>query len=277
MRKITNILSRPEDLKKKLKNKFIYLFLDYDGTLAPIADTPAGTVFSVSTKGLIRDLSRSGACKVAIISGRALRDIKDIVGIKGLVYAGNHGLEIDGPKLKFKSPVPGRYRRVLGEIKKKLEDKLSGVKGVLIEDKGLSLGVHYRLVPDNKLPEVKTDIGGVLLLYEVRGDISVRSGKKVFEIRPSVNWDKGTASLWLLARQRFAKKSGEKILPVYVGDDITDEDAFSALKSRGITVVVGKPNRTAADFYLDDAAQVADFLNVILESARGGRPWRKKN
>ncbi len=277
MKRLENILSRPEELEKRLKRRFIYLFLDYDGTLAPIADTPAGTVFPEDTKKLIRDLSRSGRCKVAIVSGRALCDIKDIVRIKGLVYAGNHGLEIEGPKLKFKSPVPVKYRRALDEIKRKLKDKLAGVKGVLIEDKGLSLGIHYRLVAENRLSEVKTDISGALLLYEVRGDVSVRSGKKVFEIRPPVKWDKGTASLWLLARQDFAKKkNGRSILPVYIGDDSTDEDAFSALKGRGITVVVGRPKKTAADFYLDDAGRVADFLKVVLRSVRGEKLWRKK-
>ena len=99
------IFSQFSKIKELLSNKFILLLLDYDGTLTPIVETPSKAIIHKDTRELLQKLSRSSYCKIGIISGRKLEDIKNIVGIDSIIYAGNHGLEIQGPKIKFESQV----------------------------------------------------------------------------------------------------------------------------------------------------------------------------
>jgi len=250
-------------VKEQLCNKFILLLLDYDGTLTPLAETPTKAVISQETKELLRKLSKSSHCAVGIISGRSLEDIKNTVGIKNIIYAGNHGLEIEGPKIKFESLVSPRLKSIIRNIAEELSKRFSSIKGVLIEDKGLTLSIHYRLVDKKDMPALERFFFEVTNSYTLRGKIKINSGKKVYEIKPSVQWDKGKIVLWLMARQQFA--SGEnKVMPVYIGDDVTDEDAFKVLKRKGLTIFVGRPGSSTADYYLKDAQDVARFLHLTL-------------
>jgi len=251
-------------LKDSLKGKFIFLFLDYDGTLTPIVQNPDNAVISKETAEILRKLSKNQHCKIAIISGRALKDIKNKIGLEGIIYAGNHGLEIDGPKIKFRAPVSLRYKAILKKIKIDLRKKLSKIKGVFIEDKGLSLSVHYRLVNSKGKALVKTIFHETLICYIVSNKIKIRPGKKVLEIRPLLEWDKGKIVLWLLARRKFIL-NGEPCVPIYIGDDITDEDAFKALKNVGLTVFVGDPGSSHAKYYLKNTQEVTEFLEQILK------------
>jgi trehalose-phosphatase len=254
-------------IKEELKGKYVYLFLDYDGTLAPIMETPDKAFMPKETRNLLRCLSEMPNYKLAIISGRALNDIKKKVGLKNnIVYVGNHGFEIDGPKIKFKSPVPYKHKGNLEKIKAKLKKSFSSVKGVLIEDKGFSLSVHYRQAEKKDISKIKTEFYAALVAYEVRNEMKVRTGKKVLEIRPPLAWDKGKAVLWLLARHKFLlRKKKQKILPIYVGDDVTDEDAFGALRRRGWTVRVGKLQKSKAFYYVKKTEEVNDLLRLLLQ------------
>lgn len=262
MRYLFNELGR---FKKNSRNAFIYLFLDFDGTLAPIADRPESARMRTGTRRLLARLASLPGCKVAIVSGRSIANLKKKVRVAGVVYVGNHGFEIDGPKLKFRCPIPARYRSALDKIKAALSGELSGVGGFFIEDKGYSLAIHYRLAARKDIPRVKSAVYGALVLYEVRKMARVVQGKMVLEIRPPVEWDKGRAVMWLLARQKFALRGGwRRILPVYLGDDTTDEDAFRALKGRGYSILVGSPKRSAAGYYLRDPDEVAALLKAVL-------------
>lgn len=252
-----------ETIKNEFDKKIIFLFLDYDGTLTPIAETPDKAVISKETKKLLQKLSKSSNCAVGIISGRSLEDIKNTVGIKDIIYAGNHGLEIEGPKIKFESQVSPRLKSVIRNIAEELLKRLSSIKGVLIEDKGLTLSIHYRLVDKKDMPCFERILSEVTNPYTVRDKIKVNSGKKVYEIKPPVQWDKGKVVLWLLSRQQFVSGKN-KVLPVYIGDDVTDEDAFKILKRKGLTIFVGEPENSAADYYLKDAEEVTRFLHLIL-------------
>lgn len=258
------LLADFEKIKKEMNNRFIFLFLDYDGTLTPIADTPQKAVIPEKTRELLNDLSTKHNCALAIISGRSLDDIKRIVGLKGIIYVGNHGLQIQGPKIKFAAQVPLRYKSVLKQIKNELNKKLSFIKGAFIEDKGLSLTLHYRLVDKKQIHHVKTIFHETVILYFVGDKIRIKPGKMVLEIRPPVEWDKGKVVLWLLTRQLFAARK-ERVLPVYIGDDIADEDAFKVLKNKGLTIFVGRPRESYAGYYLKDPDEVADFLRRVLE------------
>lgn len=266
-----------ESIGKILRNKFVYLFLDYDGTLAPIAKTPGRAVMPDRTKELLCRLSKMPDCKVAIVSGRKLSDLEKRIKLKNIVYVGNHGFEIRGPKIKFESPIPARYRKSLTEIKTKLNSELSAIDGVFIEDKGFSLGVHYRLADKKNIQKVKNIFYAATLVYELRNIIVVRTGKMALEIRPPAAWDKGKVVLWLLGRRLFVMRNRKmEVIPIYIGDDTTDEDAFESLKDKGITIFVGKPGKTKAQFYLKDTEEVAEFLENILRTRKPGAIWRKK-
>lgn len=272
-----HLFSDWERIEKTLKGKFIYLFLDYDGTLAPIADIPSDAVMPDRIKKLLHKLSEIPSYRIAIVSGRKLSDLEKRIKLKNIVYVGNHGLEIKGPKIKFKSPIPVRYRRSLKEIKAKLIKQLSRIGGAFVEDKGFSLGVHYRLVVKKNIPAVKKIFYATTLNYELKNIIIVKIGKMALEIRPPIPWDKGRVVLWLLGRRLFAMRNKKiKVLPIYIGDDTTDEDAFEELKDKGLTIFVGKPKKTKARFYLKDTEEVARFLEVILKNMKTGVLWRKK-
>ncbi|PIW68245.1 MAG: trehalose-phosphatase [Candidatus Omnitrophica bacterium CG12_big_fil_rev_8_21_14_0_65_42_8] len=260
-------------LKDVLKNKFIFLFLDYDGTLTPIVQNPDKAVISRKTKEVIRSLSKIPHCRMAIISGRALKDIKNKIGLEGIIYAGNHGLEIEGPKIRFKAHVSIRYRATLRKIKSILKKKLSKIKGVIIEDKGLTLSVHYRLVDIKDVQPVKTIFHEAVAHYIISNKIKIRPGKKVLEIRPPLEWDKGKIVLWLLARLKFVLGK-EPCLPIYIGDDMTDEDAFRALETMGLTVFVGGSKSSHARYYLKNTQEVTEFLGQILKIKTGERICR---
>jgi trehalose 6-phosphate phosphatase len=250
-----------KNLSSELRKKRIILFLDYDGTLTPIVKKADEAIIPQATKKLLRDLS--AYVKLAVISGRALSDLEKMVGVKGIIYSGNHGLEIDGPKIKFSMPLSSGYKNLLRQIKFRLEKRLAGIKGFILEDKGKSLSLHYRLVDRKWLSRVQNIFHEATIFAAVKKKIKIRPGKRVWEIRPPLVWDKGKIVLWLLVREKFA--SGDKpLLPIYAGDDTTDEDAFRALKNKGMTIFVGRPKKSYARYYLNNCKEVAQFLKRVL-------------
>jgi trehalose-phosphatase len=251
-----------DKLKKTLINKCIFLFLDYDGTLTPIVATSDKAILSKETKGVLKKLSTSRKYKSAIISGRSLKDIKNMVSLRDIIYIGNHGLEIEGPKIKFESPVSPRIKSVIKYIKEELSRRLSMIKGTFVEDKDLSLSIHYRLAKEKDILLIKKIFDEVTHFFSVRGKIKISLGKKVFEVKPPLEWDKGKVVLWLLARQEFILKNKE-IFPVYMGDDITDEDAFKVLRNKGLTIFVGRPKKSYAEYFLKDTKEVIRFLKNL--------------
>jgi len=258
------LFDRWEQIKRKLSNKHILSFFDYDGTLAPIAQTPQEAVIPKEAKGLLKKLSQKPNCTLAIMSGRALEDIKHVVGLKDIIYAGNHGLEIEGPKIKFESQVSPRLKSVIRNIYEDMVSRLSKIKGVLIEDKGLAISVHYRLVDEKDMQEFLGIFSDITEPLTVRNRVTIKEGKKVYEIRPPVAWDKGKTALWLLARQQFLVGE-DKILPVYLGDDITDEDGFKALKKKGLTIFVGESKSSEAAYYIKNTEEVVRFMQQFLD------------
>ncbi|MFA5164940.1 MAG: trehalose-phosphatase [Candidatus Omnitrophota bacterium] len=238
----------------------LYLFLDYDGTLVPIADTPGKAVIPKSTKGLLRRLALDSGCRLAVISGRSLKDIKKMVGVKGIVYSGNHGLEVSGPGIKSRSFVPAGFRKLVKKIARDLRRGLAGIDGVVLEDKGYTLSVHYRMAGRKDIPRIRKAFREATARYIAGRKIKTGTGKMVLEIKPPVDWDKGKLVTWLLARYRPSAGGKEPVLPVYIGDDTTDEDAFAALDKNGITVFVGRPGKTKAAYFLKDYKEVVRFI-----------------
>ncbi len=259
-----HLLGEWGEIKKQIRDKSIFLFLDFDGTIAPIVDTPDKAVLPGEAKALLTSLIKCPRLKIAFISGRKLIDLKNKVGLKGAIYSGNHGLEIEGPKISFEPVLSSRYRATLGRIKKILENKILLIPGVFIEDKGLSLSLHYRLANKDQASLIKTIFHETIIVYLVKNQIKIKLGKKVLEVRPPVVWDKGKVVLWLLSRQKFVLNKNN-ILPIYIGDDITDEDAFRALRKNGLTIYVGAPKKSSARYYVKSTVEVNKFLEGVLK------------
>lgn len=234
------------------------LLLDYDGTLTPIMERPELATLSPAMREVLKSVSTRH--EVAIVSGRSLPDIRKLVGIKGVYCVGNHGLEISGPGVKLVQPQALRMRPAIAQLCGKLRKGLRGIEGAIVEDKGLTASVHYRLVQQGKLRRLKGAVGRITGPYLSSGAIKITRGKKVIDIRPNINWDKGKAALWIIG----AIDQKRKLTPVYIGDDRTDEDAFLALKDSGITVLVsGRRKRSRAKFYLRNTSEVKTFLRKL--------------
>ena len=251
-------------IKKKTVRRSLFIFLDFDGTLAPIARTPKKAFLPDATRDLLKKVSRCPAIKLAVISGRQLKDVKGKVGIKGLIYSGNHGLEMEGPGVTFYPAIPRAYLAAVRQIRYELKRRTGRIKGAFLENKGLTLSLHYRGVSREYVDFLKSVFWDVVLYYVAGHTVQAKQGKMVLEIRPPVEWDKGSIVSWLLAKYRFARK-GIKTLPVYIGDDVTDEDAFKAISKNGLAVFVGRPKKSFAQYYLRNHKGVRSFLQRILE------------
>lgn len=233
----------------------LLLFLDYDGTLTPIVERPELAVLAPPVREVLGALARSPGIKVAIVSGRSLADVRAKIRLPDLIYAGNHGLEIEGPGLSFQLPEAASLRDELRTICGVLGKRLAHIAGIEVENKGLTASVHFRRAAPAAEPEILAIVEATLT--PARGRFLFRPGKKVFEIRPKVDWHKGAAVLWIAERVGAGSP-----LAVYLGDDTTDEDAFRALQT-GVTVKVGDPIRTAAAYHVAGSDGVSRFLRWL--------------
>jgi trehalose 6-phosphate phosphatase len=242
----------------------VLLLSDFDGTLTPIEDRPELAVLPQEIKRLLRKLAKNRRYTVGIISGRALADLKSKVDLEGIIYAGNHGLEIEGFGSSFLEPIAEEMRPFFQMLNQALSATLRGIRGVFVEDKGLTVSVHYRLVDDAEEGMVKDSFRKITDPLHVTGKIRITQGKKVYEIRPPVNWDKGKAIAWFIAKSREIKDGGEA-LPIYLGDDLTDEDGFKVIeKNNGISIFVGENKlQSTARYFLKSPEEVAQFLKML--------------
>jgi trehalose 6-phosphate phosphatase len=252
-----------EKVKKSLNGAYVFLFLDFDGTLSPIVSTPDKAVIPLEVRTLLSDISLKKDFKVAIISGRSLADIKKRVGVEGIIYSGNHGLEVESPKINHKPQISLEYLQGLKKIKSELKERFKDIKGVFIEDKGISLAVHFRQAGKKETDLIKTIFREVAIIPSVVKKIKIRTGKKVIEAGPPVEWDKGKMVLWLISRQMFSLDGNKEVVAIYLGDDLTDEDAFKALEKDGITILVGAKRASLAKYYLNSPKEVYKFLSFI--------------
>lgn len=239
----------------------VALLLDFDGTLSPIARRPELVRLSPSHRKVLQELGRGGRVVVGIISGRGLRDLRRRVGLPQIYYAGNHGLELQGPGIRFFHPGAAAARPRLRQIGEELGERLNGVEGVLVEDKTLSLSLHLRRVPPGCRSQVRRLFARTVKPYLTRGEVRVTRGKLVLEVRPAVDWDKGSAVK--VIRTEICRLS-RPIFLCYLGDDETDEAAFRALGEDDLAVFVGGRKRgSAASYYLRDPGEVEDFLKRL--------------
>jgi trehalose 6-phosphate phosphatase len=230
----------------------ISLFLDFDGTLVPIAADPAASRLDPSTVALLKLLAHQQLLTTTVISGRAVEDLYGRIRLERLIYAGNHGLEIFGRSLTFVEPSAWEVRLTLQRLCEDLGCELRLVAGVSVEYKGLTATVHYRQASLEHLPLIQRAVYSAAAPYGA--NFRVNPGRKAFEILPRTDWHKGSAVGWI-NRQLDQKEP----LSIYLGDDTSDEDAFSSL-GEAITVKVGTAPITCAKHRLPDPAAVHEFL-----------------
>src|SRR5881275_1995972 len=232
------------------------VFLDYDGTLTPIVSQPDQAVLIDSTRAILCTLAAK--MPVAILSGRDLKDVRKRVDIDRIVYAGSHGFDIAGPR-GLRKEMATEFLPRLDMVEKELGNQLTGIPGARLERKRFSIAAHYRNVRENDVPKVERAVGEVAARH---CELRRMDGKKVYELLPAIDWDKGKAVLWLLETLGL---EGRNALPIYIGDDRTDEDAFRALEKRGVAILVSEhPQVTAANYRLNNPEEVERFLGELI-------------
>ncbi len=234
----------------------LLLGLDFDGTLAPIAPKPQLAKLPAKNRALLERLAGKPSVTVVIASGRSLSDVKSKVDVPGVFFAGNHGLEIEGPDGPWVHPQARELSRLVRALSKDLRATLGRFPGLIIEDKGLTLSLHYRLLPSNiPAAAVYAVLARLVKPYAFR--FHVTQGHKVWELRPRLAWDKGHAILKILRPGR------RKWTAALVGDDNTDEEGFRTLGPDALTVRVGRARNTAARFRLPHQEAVSHFLEFV--------------
>ena len=237
------------------------VFYDFDGTLSEIVEDPdSARLVDGAAEALI---SLSAGCPVAILSGRDLADVRERIGLPGIWYAGSHGFELTGPDgAHHQNPEAAASIPVLAQAAAELADQVGHIPGVVVEHKRFGVAVHYRNAARDRVGEVAAAVRTV----GQRTPLRVTTGREVIELRPNIDWDKGKTLRWVLDYIRDNEGAGP-LLPIYLGDDITDEDAFDAVDDDGIAILVRHSDdgdrATAARYALDDPDRVREFTERL--------------
>jgi trehalose 6-phosphate phosphatase len=237
------------------------VFYDFDGTLSEIVEDPdSARLVDGAANALI---SLSAACPVAVLSGRDLADVRERIGLPGLWYAGSHGFELTGPDgTHHQNPEAAASIPVLAGAAADLADQLRHIPGVVVEHKRFGVAVHYRKAARDRVGEV----AAAVRTEGQRTALRVTTGREVIELRPNIDWDKGKTLHWVLDYIGDNEGAGP-LLPIYLGDDITDEDAFDAVDDDGIAILVRHSDdgdrATAARYALEDPGRVREFTERL--------------
>ncbi len=259
--KLPYALDHVKALTDAIKDAQPVFFLDYDGTLTPITENPEDARLSREMAETLHRLQTKAT--VAVVSGRDLRVIKERVGIDGVYYAGSHGFEVENPDGQpIENHIGQNTKPALDAAARQLRKRLSAVDGVTFERKKYSMAIHYRSVPDAQIESVDAAVDAVL---QEQDGLRKKAGKKVWELQPDIGWDKGNAVELIL--DSLPQDQADQRLPIYIGDDVTDEDAFDTLGANGIGIVVnaGEPKPTLARYRLTNPDQVRDFLDCMTD------------
>ncbi|KAL2472002.1 putative trehalose-phosphate phosphatase G [Abeliophyllum distichum] len=278
--KYPSALNSFRQIMDRAKNRKIVVFLDYDGTLSPIVDNPDHAFLSADMLAAVRRVAKY--FPTAIITGRSRDKVYELVRLKELYYAGSHGMDImfpaedmasgnrsictkytdqQGKEVNLFQPA-SEFLPMINEVFRTLVEITKNIKGAKVENHKFCVSVHYRNVDENSWPIVAQFVYDILKDYP---RLRLTHGRKVLEVRPMIDWDKGKAVEFLLESLGFS--SNQDVLPIYIGDDRTDEDAFKVLQSgnRGYGILVSTvPKETNAFFSLRDPSEVKEFLESLV-------------
>ncbi|XP_044468884.1 probable trehalose-phosphate phosphatase 4 [Mangifera indica] len=272
-----------ERMMKAAKGKKIAVFLDYDGTLSPIVDDPEKAYMSEETRAAVREVAKY--FPTAIVTGRSREKVKRFVQLSNVYYAGSHGMDIKAPPRPVKSSdgkyhtgSPGtkgnevvfqpakKFLPAIQEIIRELEGETKKIAGARVEDNIFCVSVHFRQVRQEDFSMLQEKVKSVLKKHP---EFHLNEGKKVMEIRPSIEWNKGHALEYLL--ETLGLSNSSDVLPLYIGDDLSDEDAFKVIKGRGQgfpIIVSSVPKDTKASYSLNDPSEVRTFLLRLARSSK---------
>ena len=233
----------------------ILVALDYDGTIAPIAETPEAARVEPETESVLHELAASARVSLAIVSGRSLSDLRQRLPIAGVIHIGNHGLEIEGAGVSFVHQGASLLRRVIDLACWDLEAALQSVRGVQIERKGLTATVHYRQAPADLAEWIHLTVHAAVQPYGTQ--VAVAPALLAWEIRPNLPWNKGSALRFVFGRMRALRPA-----LVCAGDDATDEDMFDVIPG-AISIRVGNPGNTRARYFVNGPQEMQRFLEIL--------------
>ncbi|KAK0587778.1 hypothetical protein LWI29_028772 [Acer saccharum] len=282
--KYPSALNSFEQIISYAKNKKIAIFLDYDGTLSPIVDDPDRAIISDCMRSAVKDVAKY--FPTAIISGRSRDKVYELVGLTELYYAGSHGMDIMGPVNHSVSAdhlncinstdhlgkegnlfQPAReFITMIDKVFKTLLENTKSIKGAKVENHKFCASVHYRNVEEKNWPTIAQCVHDILKDYP---QLHLTHGRKVLEIRPEIDWNKGKAVDFLIESLGLSNSDG--VLPIFIGDDRTDEDAFKVLRegNRGYGILVSSvPKESNAFYSLRDPSEVKEFLSSLVR-------WKK--
>ncbi len=243
----------------------LLLLTDYDGTLTSIVPNPDEAWLPAAVGDDLRTVARSPRIHIGIVSGRDLADLRERVVVPEAVYAGCHGLEIEGPGMSFRHPEALAQEETLIAVGLELSLSAATVPGMRVELKRFGVAVHYRHVAADQVHRVESEVARAIQPHGAR--LKISNGAKVIEVQPQVNWTKGDCVRWILGAIRHASAPALKVL--YMGDDWTDEHAFAALVGQAITIRVGSgmPASRAA-YQLPDVADAQHLLRALAAGVR---------
>ncbi|XP_074556291.1 putative trehalose-phosphate phosphatase 6 isoform X2 [Curcuma longa] len=268
-RRHPSALSEFEQIMRASNGKQIAMFLDYDGTLSPIVDDPDSAFMTDAMRAAVKEVAKF--FPTAIVSGRCRSKVFDFVKLTELYYAGSHGMDIKLPKnaqhTQKKRAVlfqpASEFLPMINEVHKQLQERIKLVAGAKVENNKFCVSVHFRCVPEESWKGLADEVLSVLKPFP---KLRMTQGRMVLEIRPTIKWDKGKALEFLL--ESLGSSDCKNVVPVYIGDDRTDEDAFKVLRERGdgFGILVSKyPKETNASYSLRDPSEVMEFLQRLVE------------
>lgn len=266
------------------KDKQIAMFLDYDGTLSPIVDDPDCAFMSEAMRATVRSVAKY--IPTAIISGRSRDKVFDLVKLTELYYAGSHGMDIIGPVSETVSKnhpncvkstdhqgkeitlfQPAKeFLPMIDEVFRTLVEITKDIEGAKVENHKFCVSVHYRNVDENNWTTIGQRVHDVVKNYP---RLRSTHGRKVLEVRPVIDWNKGKAVEFLLESLGLTDRND--VLPIYIGDDRTDEDAFKVLResNQGYGILVSSSRKESSAFHsLRDPTEVMKFLQLLVNWKR---------
>jgi len=254
-----------DEIRSRVGGRQLAIFLDYDGTLTPIVDRPDAALLSDEMRSVLRRLT--GCFPVSVISGRGLDDVRELISLDNIYYAGCHGFEIQAPGEEDRQPERvNEFLPALDGAERELRSMVGSLSGAIIERKRFTIAVHYRMVAKENAGKVAEAVRRVERLHP---ELHKAGGKMIYELKPGIDWDKGKALLQML--KMVGSERGETV-PLYLGDDLTDEDAFRAIENIGIGIVVmSPPRKTAAHYALENTGEVRRFLESLLVWDEAGK------
>ncbi|WP_156690261.1 trehalose-phosphatase [Mycobacterium sp. Marseille-P9652] len=236
------------------------VFFDFDGTLSEIVNDPDAARLVAGAAEALQRLAAQ--CPVAVLSGRDLADVTNRIGLPGVWYAGSHGFELTAPDgAHHQNDAAAAAVPVLEQAAGDLRERLKSIPGVVVEHKRFGVAVHYRNAARDRVGEVASAVRAA----GRRDKLRVTTGREVIELRPDIDWDKGKTLRWVM--EHLDRSGAGARVPMYLGDDITDEDAFDAVGADGIPILVRHnedgDRATAARYALDSPAQVSEFVDRL--------------